>query len=135
MLKPAIIINELDAERIDMLLEHPEFASSPVAQALNSEIDRAEIVSPEEIPADVVTMNSRVRFLDLSNQEERTRTLVFPQSLNDSNEQLSVLAPIGAALLGLRVGMEISWHLPNGTVAQIKVLELIYQPEAAGEFR
>lgn len=135
MLKPAIIINELDAERIDMMLEHPEFASSPVAQALNAEIDRAEIVAPEDIPADVVTMNSRVRFIDLSNQEEHTRTLVFPQSLTDSNEQLSVMAPIGAALLGLRVGNDISWHLPNGTVTQIKVIELLYQPEAAGEYR
>ncbi|GKX51963.1 nucleoside diphosphate kinase regulator [Budvicia aquatica] len=135
MLKPAIIINELDAERIDMLLEHPEFASSPVAQALNSEIDRAEIVAPEKIPADVVTMNSRVRFIDLSNQEERVRTLVFPNALKDSSEQISVMAPIGAALLGLRVGDNISWHLPNDTVAKIKVLELLYQPEAAGEYR
>lgn len=135
MLKPAIIINELDAERIDMLLEHHEFASSPVAHALNSEIDRAEIVSPEKIPADVVTMNSRVRFIDLSNEEEHIRTLVFPNGLKDSNEQISVMAPIGAALLGLRVDDNISWHLPNGTVAKIKVLELLYQPEAAGEYR
>ncbi|GKX56475.1 regulator of nucleoside diphosphate kinase [Leminorella grimontii] len=133
MLKPTIIINELDAERIDMLLERPEFASSPVAQALTEEIDRAEIVAPEQMPADVVTMNSRVRFIDLSNQEERVRTLVFPNALTDSNEQLSVMAPIGAALLGLRVGADISWHLPNGTVTKIKVLELLHQPEAAGE--
>ncbi|MBK5071481.1 nucleoside diphosphate kinase regulator [Budviciaceae bacterium CWB-B4] len=131
MLKPAIIINELDAERIDMLLEHPEFASSPVAQALNAEIDRAEIVAPGEVPADVVTMNSRVRFIDLSTQEERTRTLVFPHDLKDSAEQLSVMAPIGAALLGMRAGNDISWHLPNGTVTQIKVLEIISQPKAS----
>lgn len=78
MTRPTIIINELDAERIDRLLEQPAFASSPVADALNDELDRAQMLAPEAMPHDVVSMNSTVRFRDLSNGEERVRTLVFP---------------------------------------------------------
>ncbi|MGU3413405.1 nucleoside diphosphate kinase regulator [Enterobacteriaceae bacterium C34A] len=134
MTRPAIIINEFDAERIDRLLEKPEWANSPVAQALNDELDRAQMCSPQEMPHNVVSMNSQVRFRDLSTNEERVRTLVFPANMTDSATQLSVLAPVGAALLGLRVGDAIHWTLPNGTETHLEVLELIYQPEAAGEF-
>lgn len=134
MTRPAIIINEFDAERIDRLLEQPEWASSPVAAALNDELDRAQMCKPQEMPKDVVSMNSQVRFRDLSNNEERVRTLVFPANMTDSATQLSVLAPVGAALLGLRVGDSINWTLPNGTTTHLEVLELLYQPEAAGEF-
>jgi regulator of nucleoside diphosphate kinase len=90
--------------------------------------------SPQEMPHNVVSMNSQVRFRDLSTQEERVRTLVFPVNMTDSATQLSVLAPVGAALLGLRVGDSIHWSLPNGTETHLEVLELLYQPEAAGEF-
>lgn len=134
MTRPAIIINEFDAERIDRLLERPEWATSPVAAALNDELDRAQMCSPQEMPHNVVSMNSQVRFRDLSTQEERVRTLVFPDNMTDSATQLSVLAPVGAALLGLRVGDSIHWSLPNGTETHLEVLELLYQPEAAGEF-
>lgn len=134
MTRPAIIINEFDAERIDRLLEQPAWASSPVADALNDELDRAQMCAPESMPHDVVSMNSKVRFRDLSTGEERVRTLVFPAQMTDSSTQLSVLAPVGAALLGLRVGSTIHWELPNGTATHLEVLELLYQPEAAGEF-
>ncbi len=134
MSRPAIIINELDAERLDRLLERPEFASLPVAEALNAELDRAETLAPQDIPADVVTMNSRVKFRYLSNGETWVRTLVYPATLTDSDTQLSVMAPVGAALLGLRVGSSISWTLPGGHETQLEVLEIQYQPEAAGEY-
>ncbi|ADO49424.1 nucleoside diphosphate kinase regulator [[Enterobacter] lignolyticus] len=134
MTRPAIIINEFDAERIDRLLEQPAWASSPVADALNDELDRAQMCAPESMPHDVVSMNSKVRFRDLTTGEERVRTLVFPTQMTDSSTQLSVLAPVGAALLGLRVGSTIHWELPNGTATHLEVLELLYQPEAAGEF-
>ncbi|MEB6334163.1 nucleoside diphosphate kinase regulator [Serratia rhizosphaerae] len=134
MTKPIITINELDAERLDALLEQPAFAHTDIAAALNDELDRAEILPPAQIPANVVTMNSIVRFRDLHTSEEHVRTLVFPASLKDSNEQLSVMAPLGAALLGMHVGKQITWTLPNGEQANIEVLELLYQPEAAGEY-
>jgi len=133
MLKPTITINELDAERLDRLLEQAAFANTAIAQVLNDELDRADIVPPVDIPPHVVTMNSRVRFRDLRSGEEHTRTLVYPASLNDSSEQLSVMAPMGAALLGMHVGNSITWTLPSGSV-EIEVLALEYQPEAAGEF-
>lgn len=135
MSKPTLIISELDAERLDTLLAQPAFASSPVADALNEELDRAEILPPEQVPADVVTMNSKVRFTEGKEGEEHIRTLVYPAALKDSNEQLSVMAPLGAALLGLRVGGSITWKMPNGEDSRIEVLELLYQPEAAGELR
>ena len=107
MTRPAIIINELDAERIDRLLEQPAFANSPVADALNEELDRAQMLAPEAMPHDVVTMNSRVKFRDLTSGEERVRTLVFPSQVTDSASQLSVLAPVGAALLGLAIALYV----------------------------
>ncbi|MCU6670581.1 nucleoside diphosphate kinase regulator [Enterobacteriaceae bacterium H4N4] len=134
MSRPTIIINELDAERIDRLLEQPAFASLPVAEALNAELDRAQMCAPQDMPHNVVTMNSQVRFRDLTTGEERTRTLVYPNQMTDSATQLSVLAPVGAALIGLRAGDTIHWELPGGTATHLEVLELIWQPEAAGEY-
>lgn len=134
MTRPAIIINEFDAERIDRLLEQPAYANSPVANALNDELDRAQMCAPEAMPHDVVSMNSQVKFRDLTTGEERVRTLVFPANMTDSATQLSVMAPVGAALLGLRTGSTIHWELPGGASTHLEVLELLYQPEAAGEF-
>ena len=134
MSRPTLIINELDAERIDRLLEKPAFASLPIADALNDELDRAQMCTAESMPHDVVTMNSQVRFRDLTSGEERTRTLVYPAQMTDSSTQLSVLAPVGAALLGLRTGDTIHWELPGGASAHLEVLELLYQPEAAGDY-
>lgn len=115
MSRPTIIINDLDAERIDRLLEQPAYADLPIADALNAELDRAQMCSPQEMPNDVVTMNSRVKFRNLSDGETRVRTLVYPANMTDSSTQLSVMAPVGAALLGLRVGDTIHWELPGGT--------------------
>lgn len=134
MSRPTIIINELDAERIDRLLEKAEFASLPVVDALNEELDRAQMCTPETMPHDVVTMNSQVKFRNLTTGEELTRTLVYPAQMTDSSAQLSVLAPVGAALLGLRTGDTIHWELPGGASAHLEVLALLYQPEAAGDY-
>jgi len=134
MSRPAIIINERDAERIDSLLEREPYASLPVADALNAELDRAQMCAPQDMPADVVTMNSQVKFRDLTTGEVRTRTLVYPAQMTDSSTQLSVMAPVGAALIGLRTGDTIHWELPGGTATHLEVLELIWQPEAAGEY-
>ena len=122
MSRPTIIINDLDAERIDILLEQPAYAGLPIADALNAELDRAQMCSPEEMPHDVVTMNSRVKFRNLSDGEVRVRTLVYPAKMTDSNTQLSVMAPVGAALLGLRVGDSIHWELPGGVATHLEVL-------------
>lgn len=86
------------------------------------------------MPHDVVTMNSQVKFRNLTTGEELTRTLVYPAQMTDNSTQLSVLAPVGAALLGLRTGDTIHWELPGGASTHLEVLELLYQPEAAGDY-
>ena len=134
MSRPTIIINDLDADRIARLLEQPAFAGIPIADALNAELDRAQMCSPETMPHDVVTMNSRVKFRNLSDGEVRVRSLVYPATMTVSSTQLSVMAPVGAAHLGLRDGDTIHWELPGGASPHLEVIELEYQPEAAGDF-
>ncbi|MGV3345032.1 nucleoside diphosphate kinase regulator [Enterobacteriaceae bacterium LUAb1] len=134
MQQSTIIINELDAERLDNLLEKQEYARLPVAQVLNQELDRATILKPAEIPDNIVTMNSEVEFRNLDTGETWTRKLVYPDQLTDSSTQISIMAPLGAALLGLKTGGSITWQLPGGETANIEVLALLYQPEAAGQY-
>lgn len=133
MTKPNLIISEIDAECLDRLLEQPAIAGTDIAQVLNEELDRANILPAADIPADVVTMNSRVRFRDLNTNEEHTRTLVYPAAMRDSKEQLSVMAPLGAAILGLHVGDTITWTLPNGAETRVEVLELLNKADVASE--
>jgi regulator of nucleoside diphosphate kinase len=98
--------------------------------ALAEEIERAEIVDEGEIPSDVVTMRSRVRVRDVANGEEAVYTLAFPNEADVSQGRLSVLAPIGTALLGYREGDVIEWPVPGG-MRTLEVAEVLYQPEAA----
>ncbi len=74
-----------------------------------------------------------MKFRNLTTGEELTRTLVYPAQMTDSSTQLSVLAPVGAALLGLRTGDTIHWELRR-CLSSPEVLELLYQPEAAGDY-
>jgi len=100
---------------------------------LEKELNRGIEVEPKDMPEDVITMNSRVRLSDLDSGEEMIYTLVFPEDSDFRKNRISVLAPIGTALLGYRVGDIIEWKVPKG-IRKIKVEELLYQPEAAGDF-
>ena len=97
---------------------------------LEQELDRAQIVSPSQVPEDVVTMNSRVRVKDVETGEDKTYTLVFPRDADFAQGKISVLAPIGTAILGYRVGDVIEWRVPGGR-RKLRVEEVMYQPEAA----
>lgn len=101
---------------------------------LEEELGRAVVVPPEKIPANVVTMNSKVRFRNEVTGEESEVTLVYPQEANVNEGKVSVLAPVGSALLGLSVGETIDWEMPNGKVRRFKIVAVLYQPEAAGNF-
>jgi regulator of nucleoside diphosphate kinase len=105
-------------------------ADSEYLDMLEQELDRAEIVEPEAIPRDVVTMNSEVRLKDLDSSDTRVYRLIFPTQ-SRTTHSISVLAPIGTAMLGYRVGDVIEWPVPKG-IRRLQVLEVIYQPEAAG---
>lgn len=101
-------------------------------RALDRELDRAQAVRPEQVPPDVVTMNSKLRMTDLTTGQERVVTLVYPDDGNGA-DRISILSPLGTALLGYRVGDEIRWQMPSGDL-HVRVEELLYQPEAAGNF-
>lgn len=129
-----LLMNELDHARLERLLEKPEYAKMPVAEALVERLENADVADPKDIPSDLVSMHSRVRFRDLKADVQLEKELVYPHNLNpEATDQLSVLAPLGAALLGARVGQEIHWQLPNGKDAALVVEEILHQPEAAGE--
>lgn len=101
--------------------------------ALTAELKRAVIVDPKEVPNDVITMNSRADLVDLESGETVTFTLVFPADANIDEGKISVLAPIGAGMLGYRVGDEFEWPVPAG-LRRMRVTGVAYQPEAAGDF-
>jgi len=102
-------------------------------KALGEELNRAIIVEPTKIPHDVITMNSRAELVDLDTGETVTFTLVFPSQANIEAGNISVLAPIGAGMLGYRVNDEFEWQVPDG-VRRMRVKQIHYQPEAAANF-
>ena len=133
--RPPLLLSRLDVERIESLLEQPQFRG-PNADALRDELERAEMREPAAMPADVITMNSsaRVRGEDAeAGVHEHELTLVYPRDADGSAHKVSVLAPVGSALLGLRSGEAIDWPMPGGRSARLQVLAIRYQPEAAGE--
>jgi len=132
-IKPKIMISTLDAERLEMLLEDLPHNAFPGRDDLEAELARAEVVDPEEIPPAVVTMNSTVRFKVASSAEEFCLTLVYPKDVDTSGEKISILAPVGSALLGLSQGDEIEWPKPGGGVLRVRIMEVTYQPERSGE--
>lgn len=134
MSRPSITINRLDAERLQRLIENASKNNYVIAEALELELDRCELVEPEEIPSDVVSMNSKIMFTDLSRNKQMTRTLVYPHALSENEDGLSVMAPIGAALLGLRVGDVIDWPLPGGEPVDLRIDAIVWQPEAAKQY-
>ncbi|HEX7060393.1 MAG TPA: nucleoside diphosphate kinase regulator [Woeseiaceae bacterium] len=131
---PQIIVSERDAERLEALLEKLPGGSFPGKDALEAELERAELVAPEDVPPDVVTMNSTIRFRVASTDEEFTLRLVYPKDVDESGGTISVLAPVGSALLGLKQGDEIEWPRPGGGKLKVQLVEILYQPERAGEY-
>ena len=129
---PPLLISRLDCERIEALLDSPA-AQSVDTSALRAELDRAHVIEPAQVPPDVITMNSTARFAIAGGAGVREATLVYPRDADGRADKVSILAPVGSALLGLRVGDSIRWPVPGGDL-DLCVLSIHYQPEAAGEF-
>jgi transcription elongation GreA/GreB family factor len=129
---PKIVLSSLDLDRLDQLLSRLP-ATDPARLQLEQELDRGAVVEPAAMPADVVTMNSTVRLRLLKTGEESCLTLVYPKDLDAAGDKVSVLAPVGSALLGLSEGDQIHWPMPDGEIQPIQVLQLVYQPERAGQ--
>ena len=131
--KPQIILSSLDVDRIEALLAAIPASVFPGKAELQAELDRADMVPPAEIPPHVVTMNSTVQFSILETGKEFCLTLVYPRDMDGSADRLSIFAPVGSALLGLSIGDELAWPGPGGKTMTVRVKEILYQPEGAGE--
>ncbi|MGH8541118.1 MAG: nucleoside diphosphate kinase regulator [Stenotrophobium sp.] len=132
--QPVITLSSRDFDRLDQLLSAIKGPQQPNVTALQAELARAKVVEPEQIPAGVVTMNSRARLLDESTGKIHELTLVYPKDADGAAGKVSILAPVGSALLGLAVGQPIDWPMPGGKLSRLKVLEVVFQPEADGQF-
>lgn len=132
--RPPIVISSLDADRLDALLEGLSEAEFPGKSDLEAELARATIVEPKEVPSTAVSMNSTVRFVVASTGEAFNLTLVYPKNMDSTGSKISILAPVGSALLGLTQGDEIAWPKPGGGQLTVRIEEILYQPERAGDY-
>ena len=134
MAKRQLYMTKHDMDRLDYLLIGlaGQATDTEALEALHSELDQARLVRSEAVPPDVVTMNSKVRIRDLDTGQERVGTLVFPEDADAAADKVSVLDPVGTALLGYQVGDEIRWTWAK-TKLRLKVEEMLFQPEAAGD--
>lgn len=102
-------------------------------EQLQRELERAIVVSAEALPADVVRMRSRVRYVDETTGERRAVTIVYPPEADAAQGRISVLAPVGAALLGLSTGQAIEWTFPDGSCRRLRVEEVLPPDASAAE--
>lgn len=130
--QPPIILSSHDVQRLERLMETVGPEHRETVRALDAELARAEVRRPEEMPPNTVTMNAQVRCIDETTQTEHLLRLVYPADAGAAPGNVSVLAPVGAALLGLSAGQAIDWPLPGGRMGRLRVLGVIDQPEANG---
>lgn len=123
-----IFITKLDYYRLNSLGD-----DSKDYLGLMDEIERAAVVDFPEISTDLVTMNTKLRYQNLTDNKSAEIMIVYPKDADPRKGRISVLAPLGAALIGLREDEEIEWEFPDGGKRKLKVLEILYQPEAHGD--
>ena len=131
---PPLIISSRDFNRLEQLLDSPALRRHPAAMALTEELNRAQVLPPDQVPQGVVTMHSTVECEDEITGDRNLLTLVYPNEANVDKGQVSILAPVGSALLGLSLGDSIDWAAPDGRNLRLRVTSIRYQPEASGDF-
>ena len=131
--KPNIIISEQDLNRLETMLEH-QTVLTPTMKHLEDELARAEVVEPQKVPSDVVTMNAKVLITIAPATESTEITLVYPHDFKGEKGQVNIIAPIGAAILGLAEGQVIEWPQPDGHMMKVKIEKVLYQPEREGNY-
>jgi len=134
--KRKLYITEFDKTRLQELIAVAEdFGSESRSdlESLRGELEIAEVVPSEKVPADVVTMNSKVLLKDMDTSEEMEFVLVFPKDADIDTGAISVLAPVGTAILGYRKGDVVEWPVP-AQVRRIRIEDILYQPEAAKDY-
>jgi regulator of nucleoside diphosphate kinase len=131
--KPPIQVTTWDHLRLSAVVHAFQLRGcQPQVDLLAEELDRAELVQPPAIPHDIVTMHSCAKFVDHDTGEVRNITLVYPGEEDSREGKISIVTPVGSALLGLRAGGVMSWRTMNGWTKRLTVLEVGYQPEAHG---
>jgi regulator of nucleoside diphosphate kinase len=133
-----IVITSFDLQRLQKQIETFEESGrfpqdAEYIETLKTELAKATVVDPAQVPDDVITMNSCVQLKDLDTKRQLEYTLVFPEKADSADRKVSILAPLGTALIGYRVGDTIEFKAPAG-LRRLRVLGIIYQPEAAGDF-
>jgi regulator of nucleoside diphosphate kinase len=135
LLDNSIVITEIDFDRLRHLAESDSyrFSYGSLLTELKRGLQRGRVVPPTHVQRGVITMNSRVRLIDLKTGRNETYTLVYPADANINENRLSVLAPLGTAMLGARIGQVIEVKAPAG-VRRLKIDQILYQPESAGDY-
>ncbi len=135
MNQPSIYITKTDEKKLKDLIwesQNSEYRGSDYLKMLAGEVEKAQVVEPHKIPSDVITMNSTAHLIDQESDDEMIYTLVFPEEADVSQGKISVLAPIGTAMLGYRVGDIFEWDTPGGK-RKIRVVKVLFQPESSGD--
>lgn len=136
MLRMPIDVTDLDARRLRAVLSDYDDRTGPGRREVNQlrgELERARVVPSREVSERVVTMRSEVVLRDLESQQEFVCTLSYPEESDIDTGRISVLAPVGTAILGYREGTVVEWTVPAGT-RRLRIERILYQPEAAGDF-
>ena len=127
--RPKIIISQQDARRLENLLNALSDDQHPTLADLEEELSRAEIMDEKDIPPTVVTMNSTVKFRTSLSKDAFCLTLVYPEDLDEAGKTISILAPVGGALLGLSEGDAIEWSRPGGGTLKVFIEQIVSQPK------
>ncbi len=136
MTQRAIVVTQTDLSRLQNLIietRRVEMRKTEYLEQLENELTRAIIVHSNEIPSDVITMNSTATLLDTITNDEMQVTLVYPDNANVDEGKISVLAPIGTAMIGYKTGDIFEWQVPDG-IRRLKVVQVLFQPEAEGNY-
>jgi len=129
-----IYITETDKHKLLKIIDKTKYdqpKNKEILNELEKEINRAVVIAPDQLPGDVISMNSKV--LLAFGDEEEEYTLVYPEDADISQNRISVLSPIGTAILGYSEGSVIEWKVPDGIV-KITVKKILFQPEASGRY-
>ncbi len=131
-----ITITELDLSRLTALIDSQKGSNlrdKDHLTDLEDELSRADVVASKDVPPNIVTMNSKVRLRDIQSGKTMERTLAYPRDAHSADGTLSIMTPIGTAIIGYAEGDVIEWAVPGG-LKHIKIEKILYQPEAAGDY-
>jgi len=130
-----ILITEANLKRLETIIQYAPVSNERQKdniKRLSEDLQRATVVDPKDIPPDVVTLNSTLQMRDLDSGEEMVFTVVSPSNADVSQGRISLLAPVGSAVVGYRSGDIVEWRVPAG-LKRLKIEKVLYQPEAAGD--